>query len=88
MTKFTETAQMNAQMKIPRYRTIKECLHAIKKLDDKSAITEFFIRHLCKQGKVQYFASGNKSLVNLDSLLAYLANGAYPQTHNQQEKAL
>lgn len=64
---------MYAQKKnFPRYRTIKECLETIKALDSDTAISEWFIRQLCKNQKISYFASGNKSLVNLDSLLAFL----------------
>lgn len=58
----------------PRYRTIKQCYQAIKAQDEASAVTEYFIRRLCTDGKIKYFKSGNKSLVNLDSLLDYLNN--------------
>ena len=58
--------------KLPRYRTIKTCLSEIKKLDSNTAITEWFIRQLCKDRKIVYHASGNKSLVNYDNLLSYL----------------
>lgn len=60
------------QNNLPRYRTIKGCLEEIKKLDNSTAISEWFIRQLCKTNKVDYQASGNKSLVNLDSLLNFL----------------
>lgn len=58
--------------KLPRYRNIKQCLIEIKKLDKESAVTEWFIRQLCKDNKIAYHASGNKALVNLDSLLTFL----------------
>jgi len=57
---------------IPRIRTIKQCLEVIKKMDNQTAVTEFYIRTLCKENKIIYFPSGNKSLVNLDSLLGFL----------------
>jgi hypothetical protein len=60
------------KIRLPRYRTIKECFLAIKLLDDGTAITEWKIRSMCKHGEVNYIASGNKSLVNLDDLLSRL----------------
>ena len=65
----------------PRYRTIGDCLKEIKRLDPQTAITEWFIRNLCKQNKITYFASGNKSLVNLSELLAYLGYSANDNTN-------
>lgn len=65
-----------------RYRTIKECLVEIKKIDRDTAITEWFIRQLCNTNKITYFKSGNKSLVNLDSLLSYLG---FINTQNLQK---
>lgn len=63
---------------LPRYRTIKECLVELKKLDNDTAITEHFIRQLCKKNQIEYLASGNKSLVNFDSLLKYLGYNSTP----------
>lgn len=59
--------------KITRYRTVHECYLAIKALDEDTAITECFIRRLCRSGHIVYYESGKKSLVNLDSLLNYLS---------------
>lgn len=55
-----------------KIRTIPQCLVEIKSLDKDSAVTENFIRLLCKSGKVKHFKSGNKYLVNLDNLLEFL----------------
>ena len=55
-----------------RLRTIQQCMAEIIKLDPDTAISEWFIRSLCKSNKIQYILSGNKSLVNFDSLLQYL----------------
>lgn len=62
----------NNDKTLPRFRTIKACLAEIKKFDANTAITESFIRRLCKQNKITYFSSGNKFLVSLDSLFYYL----------------
>lgn len=60
---------------VARLRTIKQCLEAIKEIDPDTAITEWYIRQLCKSGKIVYYESGNKRLVNLDSLIEFLNRG-------------
>ena len=57
---------------VPRYRTIDGCVEDIKESDPKSAISKYFIRKLCKSGKVQCQVAGNKLLVNWDSLIENL----------------
>ena len=59
-------------MNIIKMRTIKECAIEIKELDPASAITEWFIRALCKENKVKHFMTGKKVLVNFDDLISYL----------------
>lgn len=73
---------MQPANKLPKYRTIQECLAIIKGLDEGTAITEFFIRSLCKNNQIKYLPSGNKSLVQLDSLLSFLEyeEAGYEQT--------
>ena len=58
-------------LNIPRLKTIKGCLVEIKKIDKETAISEWYIRSLCSENKIKYFKSGNKSLVDFDSLIAY-----------------
>lgn len=60
---------------VPRFRTIKDCLIAIKEVDPQTAVTEWYIRLLCKSNTIICYKSGNKSLVNLDNLLDYLNRG-------------
>ena len=55
-----------------RIRTIQQCLNEIKSLDPCTAVTENFIRTLCKNNQIKHFKSGSKYLVNLDNLLGYL----------------
>lgn len=70
---------------LPQYRTIRECVAELKKIDSGTAVTEFFVRQLCKQNKIKYIASGNKSLVSYDDLLRYLGSpDNYIQTTNQK----
>ena len=54
-----------------RLRTIQQCMAEIIKLDPDTAISEWFIRSLCKSNKIQYILSGNKSLVNKANYLLY-----------------
>ena len=61
--------------KISRMKTIKQSFEEIKKLDPDTAISQWFIRSLCKQGKVKHFMSGTKVLVNFDDLINYLSAG-------------
>ena len=55
-----------------RIRTVQQCLNEIKVLDPLTAVTENFIRTLCKNNQIKHFKSGSKYLVNLDNLLSYL----------------
>lgn len=57
---------------MPKFRTIKDCFKLIKESDPNTAITEYFIRSLCRQGKVAYLKAGCKYLVNFDELLEIL----------------
>lgn len=61
-------------MSLPRMRLLKEAAADIKKLDPQSAITPYFIRQLALKGKIKSVMAGRKRLINLDSLLDYLAN--------------
>ena len=59
-------------MALHRMRTIPETLAAIKELDDKSAVTPYCIRTLCKSGEVRCVFTGRKILVDLDDMFRYL----------------
>ncbi len=58
-------------MSIPRMRTIGQCIEQIKILDPDTAITEWFLRCLCKDNAIKHFMTGNKILVNFDDLLSF-----------------
>ena len=64
--------ESQANTQLPRFRTIKECLKAIREIDPQTALTEWYIRQLCKDKRIICYGSGNKSLISLDSLLNYL----------------
>lgn len=67
---------------IPQMKTVQQCFQSIKQLDSETAITEWFIRSLCKDNKVKHFMSGNKILVNYDDLLKYLNNSDIGEYEN------
>ena len=68
-----------------KWRTVKKCLDEIKGIDKDTAITEWFIRRLCDNGKVNCMKNGRKIFVNLDSLMNYL-NGGYKKENVVHEK--
>lgn len=44
---------------------------ALPKACEISGFKDYFIRKLCKQGKIKYKLCGNKYYINLASLIAY-----------------
>lgn len=54
---------------LPRMRTIAECVKYIKEQDPESKITENILRANINNGKLRAVISGNKKLLNLDTLL-------------------
>ena len=74
----------------PRYRTIQECHDELLRIDSGCKISLRFIRDLCKENKIECFANGTKSIVNLDNLLAYIgfqdATPPTEQSHSNPDK--
>jgi len=65
------------------YKPIKGALQELKKASPETAITEFLIRQLCKNGKVKTIIAGkSKVLVNMESLNEYLDSGDKPIMSN------
>lgn len=60
--------------KIPRMRTLKECISEIKELDPHTAVTEYHILQLAITGVIPGVKAGKKYLINLDTLPEYLEN--------------
>ena len=58
-----------------RIRSIKQCAEELKKLDENTAITEYFIRQLVLSKQIPSSKSGVKHLINLDVLLKFLEGG-------------
>lgn len=61
-------------MAIPRMRTIEEAHTYILDKDEESKISKYFLRQLCKQGKVHCIRLGNKILLNIDDLEEILSS--------------
>ena len=64
-------------MALHRMRTIPEALEEIRTLDEKTAVTPYCIRTLCKGKRVRCIYTGRKILVDLDDLLRYLNDSAF-----------
>ena len=58
-------------VKYPTMATVKDAAA-------KFGISEYFLRNLCRAGKVRFVCVGNRWLVNLDSLAAYFNEGDDP----------
>ncbi len=72
------------QHKIPRMRTVHEAAEELKKMDANTAVTEYHIRRLVLDGALPKIKAGKKYLINLDSLLDYLAN-PYDERFRKEE---
>lgn len=59
---------------MPRVRTINEAAQHLKALDSGCRITAWTIRGLVKNGTLPHVRIGNRILINLDVLEAYLNN--------------
>ena len=60
------------QMALARMRSIYEALDLIKNLDPQTALTYTSIKRLCLEGKIRYFRSGKKIILNYDDLINFL----------------
>ena len=60
-----------------RIRTITETLQMLKKEDPNTGLSEFLIRKLANNYKIRSFKTGNKILIDYDSLMAFLQSKEY-----------
>ena len=60
-----------------RIRTINETLQMLKQEDPNSGLSDFLIRKLANSYKIRSFKTGNKILIDYDSLMAYLRSENY-----------
>ena len=59
-------------MVLARMRSIYEALDLVKALDAQTALTYTSIKRLCLEGKIRYFRSGKKIILNYDDLINFL----------------
>ena len=75
-------------MALHRMRTIPEALEEIRALDERSAISPYCLRMLCRGKHVRCIYTGRKILVDLDDLIRFLNNSEYidiqESTYNQE----
>ena len=60
-----------------RIRTINEAVQMIRKEDPESRISAYMIRQLAYKEKICSIKSGNKVMIDFDSLLAFLQSKEY-----------
>jgi excisionase family DNA binding protein len=59
---------------MPRLRTVKQVVEHFRESDPGTAITEWWLRQLLKEGKIRHHKSGNKFLVDLDHVEEFINN--------------
>ena len=59
-------------MTLARMRSIYEALDLIQQNDPNTALTYNSIKKLCLDGKIRYFTSGKKIILNYDDLIALI----------------
>lgn len=63
-------------------RTLDECYTEIKKMDENTAISKYYIRQLALSGKIPVVMCGRKRLINLDALIEYLSSSGTAESNN------
>ena len=54
-------------------RSIKKAYEIIRQQDSETAVTVHTIRIWCKEGKIKFLTAGSRVLVDIDSLMDYIA---------------
>lgn len=67
-------------MSIPRMRVATGVLKELRALDPETQVTLHYIRQIIKQKKVPVTEVGNKKLVDVDKVIAFLAEGCTTET--------
>lgn len=64
----------NNDPRIARLRTVSEAAAELRALDPNTGMTPYHIRRLCLEGVLPTVKAGKKVLLNLDTLIEYMAN--------------
>jgi len=59
---------------VARMRTLSEAMSYLRIQDPETCITPYALRRMVKSGTIPVWKSGNKYLINIDALEAYLSN--------------
>lgn len=69
----TEEKRQDNRPKIPRMWTIRQVAEYAKEIDPHTSITEYRLRLWCKEGKIPYTLSSNRTmLINVDKMDEYI----------------
>ena len=58
--------------KLPRMRTLDECVVMLRELDPDTAVSKHYVRRLALTGEIPIVMCGRKRLINFDKLIEYL----------------
>ncbi len=70
----------------PLWRSIQKAAEALKQQDYGTAITQWRIRQLVKEGKISYKQDGRSKLVDLNEIKRYYQNSVKVQKQNDKGK--
>ena len=62
-------------MYVPKLRRISDVIKEMKAYDPDSPVSWYFLRELCKKGKITTLKYGNSGLINVDELYAFFQGG-------------
>ena len=69
-----------------RYRTIPQAINELKQIDPNTSLSYNSIRLLAEAREISQIKSGNKTMIDIDSLFAFLngekVNGTYTELEN------
>ena len=74
MTEIRNYQQTTSNRPLPRMRTVHEAAEELRQMDANTAVTEYHIRQLAINNIIPRVKAGKKYLINLDALIAYLAD--------------
>ena len=74
MTEIRNYQQTTSNRPLPRMRTVQEAAEELRQMDANTAVTEYHIRQLAINNIIPRVKAGKKYLINLDALIAYLAD--------------
>lgn len=55
-----------------KFRTIAKALEEVKKIDPDTCLSDYVLRRLASEEKISQIQSGNKTLIEVESLLDFL----------------